>query len=127
MLQSRPVTNLDNSFTEYEIMHEMDTPHPTEHEIYSRAHWGENFPGSSSWTVFTWSWGNKSMFFVSLFSNQSITVTNILFEKQRFGLQQGSVTEDDYNPYTNGMGIQYNQLMFNMTNVCLIFKSIFLN
>ncbi|CAG2168221.1 unnamed protein product [Oppiella nova] len=26
MLQSRPVTNLDNSYTDYEIMHEMDSP-----------------------------------------------------------------------------------------------------
>ena len=66
MLQSRPVTNLDNSFTEYEIMHELDTPHLTEYDIYSRAHWGENYPGSSSWVAFTWSWAHKSGFFVSL-------------------------------------------------------------
>ncbi|CAG2119218.1 unnamed protein product, partial [Medioppia subpectinata] len=39
MLQSRPVTNLDNSYTDYEIMHELDTAHPSEFEIYSRAHW----------------------------------------------------------------------------------------
>jgi len=25
MLQSRPITNLDNSFTEWEIMHEIDS------------------------------------------------------------------------------------------------------
>jgi len=55
MLQSRPITNLDNSFTDFEIMHEIDTGHPTEVEIYSRAHWGENFPGSSSYLLFTYS------------------------------------------------------------------------
>lgn len=49
MLQSRPITNLDSSFTQYELMHELDTPHMTEYEIYSRAHWGENLPGSGSW------------------------------------------------------------------------------
>ncbi|CAG2169872.1 unnamed protein product, partial [Oppiella nova] len=97
MLQSRPVTNLDNSYTDYEIMHEVDTPHQTEFEIYSRAHWGENFPGASSWLVFTWTFANKSQFF-------------------RFGLANGRTTEDDYNPYTLQMGIQYNQLMFNLTN-----------
>ena len=59
MLQSRPVTNLDQ-FSEYEVMHEMDSPHPTEFEIYSRTHWGEILPGSSSWTVFSFTWGNKS-------------------------------------------------------------------
>ena len=64
MLQSRPVTNLDN-YTDYEIMHEMDTAHPTEFEIYSRAHWGENYPGASSWLVYTWTWANRSLFFVS--------------------------------------------------------------
>lgn len=49
MLQSRPITNLDSSFTEYELMHETDSPHLTERDIYSRNHWGENFPGASSW------------------------------------------------------------------------------
>ncbi|XP_054166988.1 prodigiosin synthesizing transferase PigC-like [Oppia nitens] len=97
MLQSRPVTNLDNSYTDYEIMHEMDSPHQTEYEIYSRAHWGENFPGASSWLVYTWTFANKSGFF-------------------RWSVEEGKATEDDYNPYTSGFGVQYNQLMFNMTN-----------
>ena len=60
MLQSRPVTNLDNSYTDYEIMHEMDSAHQTEKEIYSRAHWGENFPGSTSWKTLGWFWTNRS-------------------------------------------------------------------
>ncbi|XP_054166948.1 prodigiosin synthesizing transferase PigC-like [Oppia nitens] len=85
MLQSRPVTNLDNSYTDYEIMHEMDTPHQTEYEIYSPAHWGAVFPGASSWLVYTWTFANKSGFF-------------------RYGIEEGSVTEDDYNPFTLGMG-----------------------
>ena len=67
MLQSRPVTNLDNSYTEYEIMHEFDTPHQTEHEIYSPAHWAENMPGSLSFTAFSNALGNKSLFFVNNF------------------------------------------------------------
>ena len=54
MLQSRPITNLDNSFTEWEIMHEIDSGHNSEVEIHSRAHWGENFPGSSSYTSMAW-------------------------------------------------------------------------
>ena len=70
MLQSRPVTNLDNSYTDYEIMHELDSSHQTEWEIYSRAHWGGNFPGSSSWIVFTWNFANKSIMFVSIFKNE---------------------------------------------------------
>jgi len=66
ILQSRPVTNLDNSFTDYEVMHELDTPHATEKEINSRAHWGENFPGSTSWIGLQWIWDNlnKCRFFV---------------------------------------------------------------
>lgn len=55
MLQSRPVTNLDNSFTEFEIMHEMDSGHLSEREIYTRAHWGENFPGACSWLLISFS------------------------------------------------------------------------
>ena len=49
MFQSRPITNLDSTFTSYELMHELDTPHMSEFEIYSRAHVGENYPGASSW------------------------------------------------------------------------------
>lgn len=64
MLQSRPITNLDSSFTEYELMHEMDTPHMTEYEIYSRNHWGENFPGASSW-LGTGLFNNNLIFAVS--------------------------------------------------------------
>ncbi|XP_054166949.1 putative phosphoenolpyruvate synthase [Oppia nitens] len=93
MLQSRPVTNLDNSYTDYEIMHELDSVHPTELEIYSRAHWGENFPGSSSWIVLTWFWSNKSQIF-------------------RF---DPTLNPIDFNPYVEMMGIEYNQLMFNLT------------
>jgi hypothetical protein len=54
MLQSRPITNLDNSFTDYELMHEIDSGHHSQEELFSRAHWGENFPGSSSYTAMSW-------------------------------------------------------------------------
>ncbi|CAG2120106.1 unnamed protein product, partial [Medioppia subpectinata] len=97
MLQSRPVTNLDNSYTDYEIMHELDSSHPTETEIYSRAHWGEIFPGSSSWICLQWFWANKSYFF-------------------RQGLKIGGKVMDDCNPFFENMGIQYNQVMFNLSN-----------
>ena len=32
-------------------------------------------------------------------------------------LAQGKVTEEDYDPYIETMGVQYNQIMFNLTNV----------
>ena len=104
MLQSRPVTNLDNSYTEYEIMHELDSPHQTEFEIYSRAHWGQNFPGSSSWIVFTYHLNNKGMF------------------HRNAAKMIGSTSDDFYNPYKPSMGIQYNQLMFNLTDVSSLLK-----
>ncbi|CAG2112977.1 unnamed protein product, partial [Medioppia subpectinata] len=94
MLQSRPVTNLDNSYTDYEIMHELDSSHPTEFEIYTRTHCGEMFPGSSSWIVLQWFWGNRV----------------------RQGIQHGAMDEEDYNPYFEILGIEYNQLMFNLTS-----------
>ncbi|CAG2105449.1 unnamed protein product [Medioppia subpectinata] len=97
MLQSRPVTNLDNSYTDYEIMHELDSSHPTEFEIYSRAHWGENFPGASSWICNQWFWANKSTFM-----RQAIT--------------NGINIDEDYNPFKENMGIQYNQVMFNLSS-----------
>ncbi|XP_054166684.1 prodigiosin synthesizing transferase PigC-like [Oppia nitens] len=93
MLQSRPVTNLDNSYTDYEIMHESDSAHQTEFEIYTRTHWGENFPGASSWIVVNWFWSNKSLF-----------------------VRGGNIDIKDYNPYVDTMGIQYNQIMFNLSN-----------
>ncbi|CAG2111414.1 unnamed protein product, partial [Medioppia subpectinata] len=97
MLQSRPVTNLDNSYTDYEIMHELDSSHPTEFEIYSRAHWGENFPGSSSWICLQWFWANKTNFF-------------------RQEILNGTSIDEDYNPFFEVMGIQYNQVMFNLSS-----------
>ncbi|CAG2106035.1 unnamed protein product [Medioppia subpectinata] len=96
MLQSRPVTNLDNSYTDYEIMHELDTAHPTEFEIYSRSHWGENFPGASSWICLQWFWANKNDFI-------------------RQGIAFGMNIEEDYNPFMEKMAIQYNQVMWNMS------------
>ncbi|CAG2165609.1 unnamed protein product [Oppiella nova] len=97
MLQSRPVTNLDNSYTDYEIMHELDSSHPTEFEIYSRAHWGENFPGATSWTALQIHWGNKSSFV-------------------RRSLAMRLSTVEDYNPFVENMGCEYNQVMFNISN-----------
>ncbi|CAG2116789.1 unnamed protein product, partial [Medioppia subpectinata] len=102
MLQSRPVTNLDNSYTDYEIMHELDSSHPTEFEIYSRAHWGENFPGASSWNCLQGFLANKSNFF-------------------REGLRNRTNIVEDYNPFFEVMGIQYNQLMFNLTSGAMNF------
>jgi len=32
-------------------------------------------------------------------------------------IKQGLATEEDYNPYVGGMGVCYNQLMFNLTTV----------
>ncbi|CAG2105451.1 unnamed protein product, partial [Medioppia subpectinata] len=95
MLQSRPVTNLDNSYTDYEIMHELDSSHPSEFEIYSRAHWGETFPGASSWICMQWFWANKPYFF-------------------RQDILNGTATDEDYNPFAEVMGIQYNQVMFDL-------------
>ena len=46
-LQSRPITNLDNSFTEYEIIHEKDNGHQSEFEIFTRMHVAESLPKSS--------------------------------------------------------------------------------
>ncbi|CAG2181107.1 unnamed protein product, partial [Oppiella nova] len=97
MLQSRPVTNLDNSYTDYEIMHELDSSHPSEFEIYSRAHWGENFPGATSWTALQIHWGNKSSFV-------------------RRSLAMRLTTVEDYNPFVENMGLEYNQVMFNISN-----------
>jgi hypothetical protein len=54
VLQSRPITNLDNSFTEWEIMHDIDTGQPSEREYYTRANLGEIFPGASSYICLTW-------------------------------------------------------------------------
>lgn len=54
LLQSRPITNLDNSFTEWEAMHDIDSGQPSENEYYSRANFGEIFPGASSYICLTW-------------------------------------------------------------------------
>ncbi|CAG2119091.1 unnamed protein product, partial [Medioppia subpectinata] len=93
---------IDNSYTDYEIMHELDSSHPTEFEIYSRAHWGENFPGASSWNCLQGFLANKSNFF-------------------REGLRNRTNIVEDYNPFFEVMGIQYNQLMFNLTSGAMNF------
>ena len=49
MFQSRPITNLDSTFTSYELMHELDSAHTFEREIYTRNHYGELMPGSISY------------------------------------------------------------------------------
>ena len=54
LLQSRPITNLDNSWTEWELMHELDSGQPSEKEYYSRANVGEVFPGASSYMCLSW-------------------------------------------------------------------------
>lgn len=54
MLQSRPITNLDNNFTEFEIAHEMDTGFPAEREYITKANVGEVFPGSTSTLVLSY-------------------------------------------------------------------------
>ncbi|KAJ6217397.1 hypothetical protein RDWZM_008554 [Blomia tropicalis] len=79
LLQSRPITNLDSNFTSYELMHEMDTPHMDEFEIYSRAHWGENFPGATSW-IGAYNFLNGASW-------------------MRSQIEQGMKTAEDYNPF----------------------------
>jgi hypothetical protein len=37
-------------------MHEIDSGHHSEVEFLSRAHVGENFPGSTSYTALAWNW-----------------------------------------------------------------------
>ena len=70
MFQSRPITNLDSTFTSYELMHELDTPHMSEFEIYSRAHVGENYPGASSWlSMFLFTNGTNFMVSQTHFTN----------------------------------------------------------
>ncbi len=59
LFQSRPITNLDNSWTDWEIMHELDSGQQSEKEYLSRANLGEVFPGASShiclsWLINTW-------------------------------------------------------------------------
>ncbi len=49
IFQARPITNLDTGFTPYELMHETDSPHMSEFEIFSRYHWGEILPGACTW------------------------------------------------------------------------------
>jgi pyruvate,water dikinase len=48
LFQSRPITNLDNSWTEWEIMHDLDSGQQSEKEYLSRANSGEVFPGATS-------------------------------------------------------------------------------
>ncbi|CAG2105185.1 unnamed protein product [Medioppia subpectinata] len=48
ILQSRPVTNLDTGFTEFELMHEIDVGMPSEKEYLSKANVGEVIPGCTS-------------------------------------------------------------------------------
>ena len=53
LLQSRPITNLDN-WTDWEVMHEMDSGQQSESEFFSRANLGEVFPGASSHLCLSW-------------------------------------------------------------------------
>ncbi|CAG2171455.1 unnamed protein product, partial [Oppiella nova] len=112
-LQARPVTNLDNRYTDYEIMHEMDSSHPTESEIHTRAHCGTTFPGATSWTALQWSWANKSQYMVGLLSIIHIVIVTYV---KRMDVMKGTAIADDYNPYVDTMGVAYNQLMFSLTN-----------
>lgn len=53
ILQSRPITNLDSSYSDWELAHELDSGHQSEQELYSRANSGEVFPGSASFLALT--------------------------------------------------------------------------
>ena len=53
LLQSRPITNLDN-WTDWEVMHEMDSGQQSESEFFSRANLGEVLPGASSHLCLSW-------------------------------------------------------------------------
>ncbi|RWS16195.1 Cleft lip and palate transmembrane protein 1-like protein [Dinothrombium tinctorium] len=48
ILQSRPLTNLDSSYTEWEMIHYTDHGFQRENEFFTRIHWNENFPGATS-------------------------------------------------------------------------------
>ncbi|CAH0549548.1 unnamed protein product [Brassicogethes aeneus] len=47
LLQSRPVTTL-NSWTDFELLHELDAPIMTEQNIYTLANVGEVYPGATT-------------------------------------------------------------------------------
>ncbi|RWS04540.1 Cleft lip and palate transmembrane protein 1-like protein, partial [Dinothrombium tinctorium] len=48
LLQSRPITSLDHSYTEWEITHDIGHGFQRENEFFTRIHWNENFPGATS-------------------------------------------------------------------------------
>jgi pyruvate,water dikinase len=52
LLQSRPLTNL-NLFSEWELMHELDSPHLSNNDYSTRANIGEVIPGSCSYLSLT--------------------------------------------------------------------------
>jgi hypothetical protein len=54
LLQSRPITNLDNSWTQWELMHDIDSGQQSEKEYLTRANLGEVFPGASSHVCLSW-------------------------------------------------------------------------
>jgi phosphoenolpyruvate synthase/pyruvate phosphate dikinase len=54
LFQSRPITNLDNSWTEWEIIHDLDSGQQSEKEYLSRANLRGVFPGASSHICFSW-------------------------------------------------------------------------
>jgi len=70
MLQSRPITNLDNTCTDFEIMHEIDTGLPSEREYISKANVGEVMPGCSSHLSITYT---MSLFLPLMYSYNNRT------------------------------------------------------
>ena len=79
MLQSRPITNLDNSFSEYEIIHERDDGHQSESEIFSRLHVAETFPRSTSYSYdFYFGKGTESLFYVTKFIKIQLIYTSFI-------------------------------------------------
>ena len=50
-----------------------------------------------------------------------------VFFGQNFGLETGMFTEEDYNPFSPTMAVQYNQMMFNLTNVNVNYFDILVN
>ena len=78
VLQSRPITNLDNSFTEYEIIHEKDDGHQSECEIFTRMHVAESLPKSSCFsTDFYMGKGAEALVYVIMIEFIELTINFI--------------------------------------------------
>ncbi|GAB6029207.1 hypothetical protein CHUAL_004978 [Chamberlinius hualienensis] len=94
ILQSRPVTT-ESGLSEYEVMHEFDTPMKTDEEYYTTANVAEVMPGST--TVLT---------------STSVTRGQMPFFQKKF---QWKVDTYRYDPIVHeGLGTFYGHVMFDL-------------